>query len=89
MSLRMFLVGIDIVELLVQSGSEVNGRDDKGVIPLHFAAVNGFKECCRVLLLYGSYINAMEYGEDVSFVVFLSSADHRVHRETRLWTTRT
>jgi ankyrin repeat protein len=43
-----------IVEILIQSGADINARTSKGVIPLHGAVVRGHEHITRVLLESGA-----------------------------------
>ncbi len=51
---------LEIVELLLANGADVNRRDDDQATPLYFAAVGGFEEVARLLLAYGADINARD-----------------------------
>ncbi len=51
---------LEIVELLLVNGANVNRRDDDKATPLYFAAVGGFVDVARLLLDYGADINARD-----------------------------
>ena len=51
---------LEIVELLLANGANVNRRDDDKATPLYFAAVGGFVDVARLLLDYGADINARD-----------------------------
>lgn len=41
----------------LDEGSDVHARDQDGVTPLHWAAINGHYECCQLLLSRGADVN--------------------------------
>jgi hypothetical protein len=43
----------NMVELLIAKGAEVNAKDNKGNTPLHWAAVNGYRDIVELLKLHG------------------------------------
>lgn len=51
---------VDIIQLLLSSGAEINSRTNSklGISPLMLAAMNGHEDATRVLLENGSDINA-------------------------------
>ena len=51
---------LEIAELLLANGANVNRRDDDKATPLYFAAVGGFVDVARLLLDYGADINARD-----------------------------
>jgi hypothetical protein len=55
---------LDVVVYLLNRGANVNVRDDNGVTPLHWAAVNGHVNCCRVLISSGAQVNALVHDTD-------------------------
>ena len=55
---------LEIVELLLANGADVNRRDDDQATPLYFAAVGGFVEVARLLLDYGADINARDKAKE-------------------------
>lgn len=46
------------VEVLLQAGAAVSGRNYRGETPLHIAAVRGFKDVLELLLAHGADMNA-------------------------------
>jgi ankyrin repeat protein len=56
---------LDITMFLLSRGAKVNSRDENGVCPLHWAAVNGHLNCCRILLSHNADVNAMVDDTDV------------------------
>ena len=44
----------EIIELLIKHGGDVNKKDDKGYIAIHFAALNGRTDTVKILLRAGS-----------------------------------
>ena len=51
---------LEIADLLLANGANVNHRDDDKATPLYFAAVGGFVELAKLLLVYGADINARD-----------------------------
>ncbi|KAG7419310.1 Ankyrin repeat domain-containing protein 50 [Fusarium oxysporum f. sp. rapae] len=51
----------DIVELLLQSGADVNARDEGGCTPLHGATYNNLNEVMHLILANGADTNAKEF----------------------------
>jgi len=51
---------LEIADLLLANGANVNHRDDDKATPLYFAAVGGFVEVAKLLLVYGADINARD-----------------------------
>lgn len=50
----------DLVDLLMDRGLAVDARDDEGMTPLHYAAKNGQRVMCYVLLRDGAPVNATD-----------------------------
>jgi len=50
----------DMVELLIERGADVNGRDASGSTPLHHAAAGGNKAVVELLLAKGADVNARD-----------------------------
>lgn len=48
---------VDGVRAHLDSGVDVHARDDNGVTPLHWAAINGHIACCALLLARGADVN--------------------------------
>jgi ankyrin repeat protein len=44
----------------LQSGGDINGKDEEESIPLHIAAYNGYNDLVELLLQYKSDINAID-----------------------------
>ena len=55
---------LEIAELLLANGANVNRRDDDKATPLYFAAVGGFVDVARLLLDYGADINARDKAKE-------------------------
>ena len=55
---------LEIAELLLANGANVNRRDDDKATPLYFAAVSGFVDVARLLLDYGADINARDKAKE-------------------------
>ena len=54
---------IEIVELLVSKGADLNAKDMIGMTPLHYVASGGHKEIVELLIANGADVNAKdEYG---------------------------
>jgi len=51
---------VNIVELLIDNGADVNGKTDEGRTPLHWAAYSGHKEIAELLIGEGAEMNAKE-----------------------------
>ncbi|CAG5098084.1 Oidioi.mRNA.OKI2018_I69.XSR.g15365.t1.cds [Oikopleura dioica] len=49
---------IEVAEILIEYGADVNAEDRGGLIPLHNAASYGHVEIAQVLLKHGSHVNA-------------------------------
>ncbi|KAF9646567.1 ankyrin, partial [Thelephora ganbajun] len=52
--LACFLDYSDLVSFLITRGIDMDARDRNGCTALHFAALNGSKECARLLLIAGA-----------------------------------
>ncbi|KAL7072709.1 hypothetical protein ACQ4LE_007685 [Meloidogyne hapla] len=52
---------IQLIEMLINSGSDVNAPDYEGWTPLHAAAHWGEREACRILVENGANIDALTY----------------------------
>lgn len=50
--------GVEIAELLIAKGANVNAKDKEGYTPLHWAATQGRKGVVEVLILNGADVNA-------------------------------
>lgn len=48
----------NIVVALIESGANVNARDNNGCTPLHYAAVKGFKDVVEILVANRADVNA-------------------------------
>ena len=55
----------DVVQLLIENGSELNPRDVNGCTPLHYCATNGHKESAECLLQHGASPNEANSREDI------------------------
>ncbi|HJO09593.1 MAG TPA: ankyrin repeat domain-containing protein [Verrucomicrobiota bacterium] len=51
----------EMVELLIEQGADVNGKDVGGGTPLGWAAKFGHKEIARLLIAQGADVNAKNY----------------------------
>jgi len=51
---------IDIVEMLLIHGANVNAKNNKGVTPLHIAVLLGAVKIAEMLIKYGAYMNARD-----------------------------
>jgi len=51
---------LDIVQLLIENGADVNARDENGKTPLHIASGNGRLETVQILIENEAGVNAME-----------------------------
>ena len=45
---------VERVRAHLDAGADVNERDEEGVTALHWAAINGHDDCCRLLLARGA-----------------------------------
>ena len=55
---------LEITELLLSNGANVNRRDDDKATPLHFAAIGGFEEVVVLLLANGAEVNASDKAKE-------------------------
>ena len=55
---------LEITELLLSNGANVNRRDDDKATPLHFAAMGGFEEVVVLLLANGAEVNASDKAKE-------------------------
>ena len=55
---------LEITELLLSNGANVNRRDDDKATPLHFAAMGGFEEVVVLLLSNGAEVNASDKAKE-------------------------
>eukprot|EP01088_Endostelium_zonatum_P001747 TRINITY_DN1209_c0_g3_i2.p1 TRINITY_DN1209_c0_g3~~TRINITY_DN1209_c0_g3_i2.p1 ORF type:complete len:429 (-),score=121.70 TRINITY_DN1209_c0_g3_i2:97-1383(-) len=51
---------LDVIQILLEQGADVNKQDDNGNTPLHAAVGDGNIECCRLLLDAKADINVQE-----------------------------
>jgi ankyrin repeat protein len=51
---------LDVVQLLINKGADVNARDADGISPLNEAAWTGSIDTAAILLLHGAHINEIE-----------------------------
>ena len=56
-------VSIEIVELLISKGADVNGKGNHGETPLHIAASGGQKEVAELLISKGADVNGKNGAE--------------------------
>ena len=49
---------VDRVRAHLDAGVDANERDEEGVTALHWAAINGHDDCCRLLLARGADVHA-------------------------------
>jgi ankyrin repeat protein len=66
---------VGLVGLLIESGADLNARDDHGFTPLHFAAQEHAPEIARILLGKGADPNARD--EDGNSVLWRAVAAAR------------
>jgi ankyrin repeat protein len=52
---------VDVAQILVESGAEVDARNSYGNTPLHIACLNGHSSLCSELTYCGADINALNY----------------------------
>ena len=48
------------MELLISNGANVNARDNKGLRPLHFAAVSGARGIAEALIIANAAVDAKD-----------------------------
>jgi len=59
------------VRLFLEHGADVNGANDMGYTPLHYAALMGHLSVCEVLVEHGSNIAATDlYGDQAIIYVY-------------------
>ncbi len=68
---------VEMVEILIEAGAEVNDLDGPGYTPLMFAAEDGEYEVTRILLQAG----ADPHIEDRNGETALDKANHNHHQE--------
>jgi ankyrin repeat protein len=49
---------IDVAELLLAKGADVNTKDKYGSTPLHHAVSKGYKDLAKLLIASGADVNA-------------------------------
>jgi len=59
---------VNVAQILLESGAEVDSRNSYGNTPLHIACLNGRSNVCSELTYYGADINALNYRGQVSNV---------------------
>ena len=76
---------LEIAELLLNNGADVNRRDDDKATPLYFAAAGGFLEVARLLLIYGADINAKDKARETPMdgAVFFAAVPAQVRMNHR------
>ena len=52
----------DVAELLIAKGADVNGKNDYGETPMHYAADCGHREIIELLIAKGANVNAHRTG---------------------------
>jgi ankyrin repeat protein len=57
---------VNVVQILLESGAEVDAQNSYGNTPLHIACLNGHSNMCSELTYYGADINALNYRGQVS-----------------------
>jgi len=57
---------VNVAQILLESGAEVDSRNSCGNTPLHIACLNGHSNVCSELTYYGADINALNYRGQVS-----------------------
>ena len=73
---------IKLLKILIEKGKYVNQKDNKGRIPLHFAALNNNYDCCKLLIdnfgdcfvydFYGK--RPIDYAEEERVKLYLTEA---------------
>ena len=53
---------MEIVELLIAAGADVNAKNDWGWTPLTYAAINDHEEIAELLIAKGADVNAKDDG---------------------------
>ncbi len=56
------------LELLIEKGAIVDMKDESGMTPLFFAAVNGHKDCMELLLFHHANVNSKDYEGTSHFI---------------------
>lgn len=54
---------VDVVELLLSHGAQVNRKTVDKMAPLHFATARGFTEMVKILLHAGAHIDSVDSSE--------------------------
>jgi ankyrin repeat protein len=57
---------IEAVKQHLASGTDVNAKDEKGAIPLHFAVFKDHKETAELLITKGADVNAKDEYEETA-----------------------
>lgn len=73
---------IKLLKILIEKGKFVNQKDNKGRIPLHFAALNNNYDCCKVLIdnfgdsfVYDCYgKRPIDYAEEERVKIYLTES---------------
>ncbi len=55
---------VELVELLIANGADVDARDVRGYTPLHFAIQEGHTQVAKVLIVNGADVNARSVDAD-------------------------
>ena len=66
------------VQLLLESGADVNSTGTHGTTALHFASLNGHDACIQLLLKSGADVNAI-CENDVTPLICAVQRDHDMH----------